>query len=151
MVETVSLDALTDEEIEALSVRRIKAAVGDNLAIIGSTDPGHNETLAECECTLCRNGQRLNKAGKAVCLRCSRASKQIDRIIESVKTEERILQSIAAKKRVDMIKVRAAAQRMGRRGAKMNPANKKAVIDAIRNSMSATDSATENNAGRKTE
>lgn len=150
MVETVSLDSLTDEEIEALSMRRIKAAVGNSLDLVGSTDPGHHETPATCECTLCRNGQRLDKAGKAVCLRCSRASKQIDRIIESVKAEERILQSIAAKKRIDMIKVRAAAQRMGRRGAKLNPVKKKAVMDAIRNSMKATDQATENNVGRET-
>lgn len=135
MVETVSLDSLTDEEIEALSMRRIKAAVGNSLDLVGSTDPGHHETPATCECTLCRNGQRLDKAGKAVCLRCSRASKQIDRIIESAKAEERILQSIAAKKRIDMIKVRAAAQRMGRRGAKLNPVKKKAVMDAIRNGI----------------
>ena len=131
MIDTVSLDVLTDEEIEALSMRRIRAAVGNTLDLVGSTDPGHTETLATCECSLCRNGQRLDKAGKAVCLRCNRASKQIDRIIESAKAEERILQAITAKRRIDLIKIRAAAQRMGRRGAKLNPAKKQAVMQGI--------------------
>lgn len=132
MIKTVSIESLTDEEIEALSMRRIKDAVGNTVDTLGTTEPNHAETPASCECTLCRNGQRLDDAGKAVCLRCSRASKRIDKIIASVKAEERVLQSVAARKRVDMIKARAAAQRLGRRGAKVNPANKKAVMDAIR-------------------
>ena len=131
MIKTVSLESLTDEEIEAISMRRIKEAVGNAVDLLGTTEPNHAETPASCECTLCRNGQRLDKAGKAVCLRCSRASKRIDKIIASVKAEERVLQSLAARNRVDMIKVRAAAQRLGRRGAKVNPAKRKIVMQSI--------------------
>lgn len=136
MIKTVSIESLTDEEIEALSMRRIKEAVGNTVDTLGTTEPNHAETSARCECTLCRNGQRLDKAGKAVCLRCSRASKRIDKIIASVKAEERVLQSLAARNRVDMIKVRAAAQRLGRRGAKLNPLKKQAVMDAIKAGLS---------------
>jgi hypothetical protein len=131
MIKTVSIDSLTDEEIESLSMRRIKAAIGNNVDLIGSTEPGHVETKPTCECTLCRNGQRLDKAGKTVCLRCNRASKRIDKVIASVKAEERILRAIAARKQVDMIKARAAAQRLGRRGAKLNPVKKKIVMQSI--------------------
>lgn len=150
MIETVSLDALTDEEIEALSIRRVKQAVGGMIDLLGTTSPNHAESPSTCDCTLCKNGQRLDKAGKAVCLRCSRASKRIDKIIASVKAEERVLQAVNARKRVDMIKARAAAQRLGRRGAKLNPVKKKAVMDAIRGLALATDIATEKNAGQKT-
>lgn len=135
MIKTVSLESLTDEEIESLSIRRIREAVGNSVDLVGSTDPNHAETPPSCECTLCDNGQRLDKAGKAICLRCSRASKRIDKIIASVKAEERVLQAVAARKRVDMIKARAAAQRIGRRGAKVNQVNKKVVMDAIKNAI----------------
>ena len=149
MVEIVSLESLTDEEIEAISMKRIKTAIGNVVDLVGSTDPNHTETPQTCECTLCRNGQRLDEAGKAVCLRCSRGSKHVDKIIASVKAEERILQAKAARQRVDMIKARAAAQRLGRRGAKLNPVKKKAVMDAIRAGLNATGQATEKHAGQK--
>lgn len=135
MIDVVSLETLTDEEIEDLSMRRVKAAVGGAIDLVGTTEPNHAESPPSCECTLCNNGQRLDVAGKAVCLRCSRASRRIDQVIESVRREDRILKALNAKRRVNMIKAKAAAQRLGRRGAKLNPANKKAVMDAIRNGI----------------
>lgn len=139
MIDTISIESLTEEEIERRMVRRVKQAVGDDIRTYGSTEPNHTETGTACECTLCRNGVSLDKAGKSVCLRCNRASKHVDKIIASVKAEERILQAKAARQRVDMIKARAAAQRLGRRGAKLNPVKKKAVLDAIRNGLHATE------------
>ncbi len=125
----ISIEVLTEEEIERRMVRRIKQAVGTDLDTFGSTSPNHTETGTACDCTLCRNGASLDRAGKAVCLRCNRASKRVEKAIASVKAEETVLRSLNAVKTVDLIKARANAQRLGRRGAKPN-AGRMAVIKA---------------------
>lgn len=131
MIKTISLDALTDEEIERLTYSRIRKKIGGVVRPFGSTTPNHSEIGSSCDCTVCRNGIDLERAGMAVCLRCSRASKRIEKAIASVKSEERIMQSVAATKRVDYIKARAAAQRLGRRGARPNADRMAAVKGAI--------------------
>lgn len=135
MLKTVSLEALTDEEIERLTYNRIKSKVGKLVEPVGSTTPNHEETSDKCECTVCRNGISLERAGSAVCLRCNRASKHIEKAIKAVKAEERVLQSVAAEKRVDYIKAKALQQLRGgrvRRGARPNPARMAAVKNTIK-------------------
>ena len=120
MVDTISIETLTEEEIERRMVRRVKQTVGDDLDTFGSTEPNHTETGTACDCTLCRNGLNLDKAGKAVCLRCNRASKKVEKALATVKKEETVLRALNAVRTVDLIKARANAQRIGRRGAKPN-------------------------------
>lgn len=133
MIKTVSIETLTDEEIERLSDRRVKKAVGGSIEIIGSTTPNHAEVVAKCECTLCRNGQRLDKAGKAVCLRCSRASERLEAIISAAKAEVVRRKAESAVTRVNMVKARAMVQMRCRGGARLNAATRKIVMSAIRN------------------
>ena len=120
MVDTISIETLTEEEIERRMVRRVKQTVGTDLETYGSTEPNHSETGTACECTLCRNGLNLDKAGKSVCLRCNRASKKVEKALANVKKEETVLRALNAVRTVDLIKARATAQRIGRRGAKPN-------------------------------
>jgi hypothetical protein len=112
-------------------VRRVKQTVGD-VEPFGSTEPNHTETGQACDCALCRNGVSLDKAGKAVCLRCSRASKQVERALSEVRKEETVLRSLNAVRTVDLIKARAMAQRLGRRGARPNAERMKTIKAAIK-------------------
>lgn len=133
MVKSLSIDALTDEEIERLTFNRIKKKVGDAV-VYAPTEPNHAEVGPTCECKLCKNGVNLNRAKVAVCIRCNRASRSIEQVIKSVKTEERVLRSIAAEKQVDYIKAKALTQMRGgraRRGAKPNAERMHAVKNAI--------------------
>lgn len=139
MVKKVSLDLITDDEIENLSIRRIKNAIGGTVNLIGSTKPNHSETVTFGQCDLCNNGKKLEEDEKTVCLRCLRGSKQIDKIIASVKAEERILQALAARQRVDLIKTRAMAQKLGRRGAKLNPLKRQIVMTSVLEMLSKND------------
>ena len=132
MIETISIESLTDEEIERRMVRRVKQTVGNDLDTYGSTEPNHTETGTACECTLCRNGVSLDKAGKAVCLRCNRASNRVEKALSEVRKEETVLRSLNAVRTVDLIKARAYAQRLGRRGAKPNAERMKAIRQAIK-------------------
>lgn len=132
MVEIVSLDIVTDEDIEKISLRRMREALGGRrVEPHGSTVPNHLETPIGHRCEVCDDGRRL-EASVSVCLRCNRAAKAIDNAIRKVKAEEKVLRAAAVIKRLDLIKARAKAQRLGKRGARLNPVKKKAVMDAIK-------------------
>ena len=84
---------------------------------------------------MCRNGVELDRAGKAVCLRCSRGSKVIDKAIKAVKAEERVLRTVQARKTVDLIKARAMLQMRGgraRRGPTVSPESMRIVRQTIK-------------------
>lgn len=133
--ETLSVDALTDEQIERISIRRMRQAVGNQVGLVGSTDPNHSEQDAGCTCRLCRNGVELDRAGKSVCLRCSRGSKEIDKAIRSVKAEERVLLAVQARRQIDTLKARAMQQMRGgraRRGPTIDPVRMAAVKNTIK-------------------
>lgn len=132
MIDTISIESLTEEEIERRMTRRVKQTVGNDLETVGSTEPNHTETGTACECTLCRNGVNLDKAGKSVCLRCNRASKRVEKALSEVRKEETVLRSLNAVRTVNLIKARAYAQRLGRRGAKPNAERMKAIKQAIK-------------------
>lgn len=136
MVEIVSLEILTDEDIEKISLRRMKEALGGRrVEPHGSTVPNHLETPIGHRCEVCDDGRRL-EASVSVCLRCNRAARAIDAAIRKVKAEEKVLKAKAAVQRLDMIKAKAALQRLKkRRGAKLNPLNqatRKAIVDAVK-------------------
>lgn len=132
MVEIVSLDVLTDEDIEKISLRRMREALGGKrVEPHGSTVPNHKETPIGHRCEVCDDGRRL-EASVSVCLRCNRAAKAIDNAIRKVKAEEKVLRAAAVIKRLDLLKARAKAQRLGKRGGRMNPSAKKIVSDAIK-------------------
>jgi len=134
--ETISLDALTDEQIERISIKRMKQAVGNQVGLVGSTDPKHSEQDAGCTCRLCRNGVELDRAGKSVCLRCSRGSKEIDKAIRSVKAEERVLRAVQARRQIDTLKARAMLQMRGGR-ARRGPTIDTARMAAVKNTIKA--------------
>lgn len=132
---TTSLNAITDEEIERISIRQMKKAAFGYVGLVGSTVPNHVETESKCRCTLCRNGIELNRAGKAVCLRCSRGSKGLDRAIKSVVDEMAVRKAVQATATADLIKARATAQRFRRgssRGPTVNPESLRIVKNTIK-------------------
>lgn len=132
MVEIVSLDILTDEDIEKISLRRMREALGGRrVEPHGSTVPNHLETPIGHRCEVCDDGRRL-EASVSVCLRCNRAAKAIDNAIRKVKAEEKVLRAASVIKRLDLLKARAKAQRLGKRGGRMNPSAKQIVTDAIK-------------------
>ena len=135
MGDTISIKSLTDEQIERISIRRMRQVVGGGVGLVGSTDPNHAELDAGCTCRLCRNGVELDRAGKAVCLRCSRGSKEIDKAIRAVKAEERVLRAVQARRQIDTLKARAIRQMRGgraRRGPTIDPARMAAVKNAVK-------------------
>lgn len=132
MVEIVSLDVLTDEDIEKISLRRMREALGGRrVEPHGSTVPNHLETPIGHRCEVCDDGRRL-EASVSVCLRCNRAAKAIDNAIRKVKAEEKVLRAAAVIKRLDLLKARAKAQRLGKRGARLNAARVAIVAEAIK-------------------
>lgn len=135
MVEIVSLEILTDEDIEKISLRRMKEALGGRrVEPHGSTVPNHLETPIGHRCEVCDDGRRL-EASVSVCLRCNRAAKAIDAAIRKVRAEEKVLRAAAVVKRLDLLKARARAQRLGKRGARLNPAKMAIVANAIKQGL----------------
>lgn len=132
---SISIDALTEDEIEALSMRRLRRMIGIDIDLFGTTEPNHTEVPAGCECTFCHNGLDLDKAGKAVCLRCSRGSRAVDKAIRSVKRESAVLRADRARKTIDAIKARSIVQMRGgraRRGPTINPDRMAVVQNTIK-------------------
>lgn len=135
MSATISLEALTEDEIERLSLRRFKQEIGFRIEVYASTNPNHAEVVEGCECTLCRNGVSLDRAGKAVCIRCNRASKRVERSLNSIRKEERVLRQKNAESTVDVIKRRSLLQMRGgraRRGPTIDSSRMRIVAEAVR-------------------
>lgn len=135
MVNIVSIDDLTEDDIANISKRRMREALGGRkVDVHGSTVPNHHETSIDDECNVCDSGRKLERT-LSVCLRCSRAAKAIDMAIARVNAEEMDLKARAAVRKLDMIKVKAMLQRINRRGAKLNAVNKKtrkAIIEDVK-------------------
>jgi hypothetical protein len=132
---TTSINALTDEQIERISIREMKKVALGHIGIVGSTTPNHVEVKKSCSCTLCRNGVDLDRAGKAVCLRCNRGSKGIDLAIASVHAREAVERTIQRQETETLIKARSLLQLRGgrvRRGATVSPESMRIVKQAIK-------------------
>ncbi len=119
MNEPLGSDSIapTDGEIDQNITRRlIRSIHGVQPVLIGVDASGWTEGTPNQPCPHCVDGQKVEQHRYAICLSCTRASKQLDAAIKRAMTEQTELMAFWAKFRNIAIKQRALMQRMRRKG-----------------------------------
>ena len=117
---------LTDDQINRLADAQIKAYLGgQHVELLGQVPPdGWTEATKAQHCGVCDSGRYLEKQEPAICLRCLRADKKLDRVLTHAAKWESRQRAIQTVLKAARIKRNAEMQRLtgnGRRNRGAQP------------------------------